>query len=57
MTSYDNIYEFAVDNHYLISTTDAGELGIPAIEFPSETAERANGLISTICSASDGRTR
>lgn len=57
MTSYDNICGFAVDNHCLISTTDAGELGIPAIEFPNETAERANGLISTICSASDGRTR
>lgn len=32
MTYYDEIYEFAVDNHYLISTFDAKKLGIPGIE-------------------------
>lgn len=32
MTYYDDIYEFAVDNHYLITTEDADRLGIPAIE-------------------------
>ncbi|MEG0621011.1 MAG: type IV toxin-antitoxin system AbiEi family antitoxin domain-containing protein [Raoultibacter sp.] len=32
MTIYENIYEIAVDNHYLITTEEAAEIGIPAIE-------------------------
>ena len=32
MTYYDNIYEIAVDNYYLISTKDAAEAGIPPVE-------------------------
>lgn len=32
MTYYDDIYELAVDNHYLISTEDAAEAGVPPIE-------------------------
>lgn len=32
MTYYDDIYEHAVDNHYLITSEEAAELGIPAIE-------------------------
>lgn len=32
MTYYENIYEHAVDNHYLVSTDDARELGIPPVE-------------------------
>ena len=32
MTYYDDIYEFAVDNHYLISTDDAAEIGVPTVE-------------------------
>lgn len=32
MTYYDDIYEVAVDNHYLITTEDAAEIGVPPIE-------------------------
>lgn len=32
MTYYDDIYEFAVDNHYLITTEDAKEIGVPTVE-------------------------
>lgn len=32
MTYYDEIYDHAVDNHYLISTNEARALGIPAVE-------------------------
>ncbi|NHM13551.1 type IV toxin-antitoxin system AbiEi family antitoxin domain-containing protein [Xiamenia xianingshaonis] len=32
MTYYDQIYELAVDNYYLVSTRDAVEAGIPPIE-------------------------
>ncbi len=32
MTYYDDIYEYAVDNHYLVSTADVRDLGIPAVE-------------------------
>lgn len=32
MTYYDDIYEHAVDNYYLISTKTAKQLGIPTIE-------------------------
>lgn len=32
MTYYDDIYECAVDNYYLISTKDASRLGIPTVE-------------------------
>lgn len=34
MTYYDQIYELAVDNHYLISTQDAADAGIPPVELP-----------------------
>lgn len=34
MTYYDQIYEIAVDNHYLISTQDAADAGIPPVELP-----------------------
>lgn len=32
MTYYDDIYEVAVDNHYLISTAQARDIGIPGVE-------------------------
>lgn len=32
MTYYDDIYERAVDNHYLFTTTDAADAGIPVVE-------------------------
>ncbi|WP_165045380.1 type IV toxin-antitoxin system AbiEi family antitoxin domain-containing protein [Adlercreutzia sp. ZJ138] len=32
MSYYDDIYEIAVDNYYLISTEDAYEAGVPPIE-------------------------
>lgn len=32
MSYYDDIYEIAVDNHYLITTEEAAEVGVPAIE-------------------------
>lgn len=32
MTYYNDIYEHAVDRHYLFTTLDAQELGIPVIE-------------------------
>lgn len=32
MSYYDNIYERAVDNHYLFTTADAADLGIPVVE-------------------------
>lgn len=32
MTYYDDIYEHAVDNYYLITSEEAASLGIPAIE-------------------------
>jgi predicted transcriptional regulator of viral defense system len=32
MTYYENIYERAADNYGLITSTDAGELGIPVVE-------------------------
>lgn len=32
MSIYDDIYEIAVDNHYLITTEEAAQIGIPAIE-------------------------
>lgn len=32
MTYYDQIYEIAVDNYYLISTKDAADAGIPPVE-------------------------
>ncbi|WP_165062944.1 type IV toxin-antitoxin system AbiEi family antitoxin domain-containing protein [Adlercreutzia sp. ZJ154] len=32
MSYYDDIYEIAVDNYYLISTEDATEAGIPPVE-------------------------
>jgi hypothetical protein len=32
MTYYNDIYEHAVDRHYLFTTLDARDLGIPAIE-------------------------
>lgn len=32
MTNYDKIYEHAVDRHYLFTTLDALDYGIPAIE-------------------------
>lgn len=34
MTYYDRIYELAADNHYLISTQDAADAGIPPVELP-----------------------
>lgn len=34
MTYYDQIYEIAVDNYYLISSQDAAEAGIPPVELP-----------------------
>lgn len=38
-TIYDDIYEIAIYNHYLISTEDAVEIGIPAIDL-SKLAHR-----------------
>ena len=32
MTYYDDIYEHAVDNYYLITTKEANRLGVPTIE-------------------------
>lgn len=32
MSYYDDIYEIAVDNHYLITTEEASEAGIPPVE-------------------------
>lgn len=32
MSYYDDIYEHAVDNHYLVTTADATDLGIPVVE-------------------------
>lgn len=32
MSYYDDIYEIAVDNHYLVSTADARDAGVPAVE-------------------------
>ncbi|MDO4808240.1 MAG: type IV toxin-antitoxin system AbiEi family antitoxin domain-containing protein [Coriobacteriales bacterium] len=32
MSYYDDIYEHAVDNHYLVTTADAEDLGIPVVE-------------------------
>lgn len=32
MSYYDDIYEIAVDNYYLITTKDAAEAGVPPIE-------------------------
>ena len=32
MTYYDDIYERAVDENYLITTAEAREIGVPAIE-------------------------
>lgn len=32
MSYYDDIYEHAVDNHYLVTTADAADLGIPVVE-------------------------
>jgi len=32
MSYYDDIYEIAVDNHYLVSTADARGAGVPAVE-------------------------
>ena len=32
MTYYDDIYEHAVDNYYLISTRDAKRIGVPSVE-------------------------
>lgn len=32
MTYYDDIYELAVDNHYLVSTNQAREAGVPPVE-------------------------
>lgn len=32
MTYYDDIYEHAVDNYYLISTRDAKQIGVPSVE-------------------------
>ena len=32
MTYYDQIYEMAVDNYYLISSQDAADAGIPPVE-------------------------
>lgn len=32
MSYYDDIYDVAVDNHYLFTTADAAEAGIPGIE-------------------------
>ena len=34
MSYYDQIYELAVDNYYLISTQDAADAGIPPVELP-----------------------
>lgn len=32
MTYFDDIYEHAVDNYYLISTRDAKRIGVPSVE-------------------------
>ena len=32
MTYYDDLYEHAVDNYYLVTTDDANNLGIPPVE-------------------------
>ena len=32
MTDYDDLYEHAVDNYYLVTTDDANNLGIPPVE-------------------------
>ena len=32
MTYYDDIYEIAVDNHYLVTTAQAAEAGVPTVE-------------------------
>lgn len=32
MTYYDDIYERAIDNYYLVSTDDAKDLGVPPVE-------------------------
>lgn len=32
MTYYDDIYDFAIDEHYLITTAEARSLGIPTVE-------------------------
>lgn len=32
MSYYDDILDFAIDNHYLITTQDAADLGIPVVE-------------------------
>lgn len=32
MSYYDDIYEVAVDHHYLISTDDAARIGVPSVE-------------------------
>ena len=32
MTYYDDIYERAIDNYYLISTRDAKQIGVPSVE-------------------------
>lgn len=32
MSYYDDIYEIAVDNHYLVTTRDAADAGVPPVE-------------------------
>lgn len=38
MSYYDRILDFAMDNHYLVSTDDARELGVPPAELPKLAA-------------------
>ena len=37
MTYYDDLYEHAVDNYYLVTTDDANNLGIPPVELAKLT--------------------
>lgn len=46
MSYYDDIYDLAVDNHYLITTQSAAQAGIPGIEL-AKLAHR--GKLTNIC--------
>ena len=41
MTYYDDLYEHAVDNYYLVTTDDANNLGIPPVELRKAREARA----------------
>ena len=55
MTYYDDLYEHAVDNYYLVTTDDANNLGIPPVEL-AKLAKRGrlqNCLLYTSDAADD----